>query len=108
MNLLGGPAADIAAAVQENFQQADDPRLVDFDAGIADRADGDGQGDSLQQRKVHVDVEPLGLEAGEAVRDGLKLLAHGIQMVQALLSRSRSGCWSTVRCAGRWRTSRTV
>ena len=32
---------------------------MDFDARIADRADGDGQGDPLEERKVHVDVEGL-------------------------------------------------
>jgi hypothetical protein len=36
--------------------------VVDFDTGIADRPDGDRQGDALQERKVHVDVEPLGLK----------------------------------------------
>jgi hypothetical protein len=30
---------------------------VDLDAGIADRADGDRQGEALQQRKVDVDIE---------------------------------------------------
>ena len=68
MDLLGGPAADVSAAVEENLEQADDARVMDFDAGIADRTDGDGQGDALQKREVDVDVEPLRLETGEAVR----------------------------------------
>ena len=42
VDLLGGPATDGVAAVEENLQEADDPRVVDFDAGIADRADGNG------------------------------------------------------------------
>ena len=58
--------------------------LVDFDSGIADRADGDGQGDALQQREVDVDVEPLRLEAGETAGDGLERLADRIEMVQSL------------------------
>src|SRR6201993_5515040 len=41
VDLLGGPAADLSAAVQEDLEQADDARVVDFDPGIADRADGD-------------------------------------------------------------------
>src|SRR5207253_6568513 len=53
--------------------------------GIADRADGDRQGEALQQREVDVDVEPLRLEAGEAGGDGLEALAHGVEMVQSLL-----------------------
>ena len=62
VDLLGGPAADVSAAVQENLEQADDARVVDFDAGIADRSDGIGQGDTLQEREVDVDVEPLRLK----------------------------------------------
>ena len=58
---------------------------MDFDAGIADRADGDGQGDPLQQGKVHMDVEALRLEAGEAIRDGLEPFAHGIEMIEPFL-----------------------
>ena len=59
MDLLGGPAADMSAAVQQHFQQADDAGFVDFDAGIAHRADGDRQGEALQQGEVHVNVEPI-------------------------------------------------
>ena len=61
---------------------------MDFDAGIADRADGDGQSNPLQERKVDVDVEPLRLATGEAGGDGLEALANGIEMVQSLLKRS--------------------
>src|SRR5467141_2780939 len=84
VDLLGGPAADMTAAVQEDFKQADDARVVDLDPGIADRADGDWQGEALQQRKVDVDIEPLRLEAGKAIGDGLETLADGIEMVQSL------------------------
>ena len=38
VDLLGGRAADMTAAVQEDFKQADDARVVDLDPGIADRA----------------------------------------------------------------------
>src|SRR3954469_17746732 len=84
VDLLGGPAADMTAAMQEDFKQADDARVVDLDPGIADRANGDRQGEALQQRKVDVDVEPLRLETGEAGGDGLEALAIGIEMVQSL------------------------
>src|SRR5467141_1682697 len=59
MDLLGRPATDVRSAVQEDFHQPDDARLVDLDAGIAHRADGDRQSDALQERKVHVNVEPV-------------------------------------------------
>src|SRR4029077_10769366 len=84
VDLLGGPAADVTAAMQEDFKEADDARVVDLDAGIADRADGDRPGEALQQREVDVDVEPLRLEAGKAGSDGLEALADGVEMVQSL------------------------
>ena len=36
VELFGRPAADGTAVVQENFQQPDDPRVMDFDARITD------------------------------------------------------------------------
>ena len=84
VDLLGRPAADVAAAMEQHFEQTDDARVVDLDPGIADRANGDRQGEALQQRKVDVDVEPLRLETGEAGGDGLEALANGIEMVQSL------------------------
>ena len=58
---------------------------MDLDSGIADRTDGDRQSDSLQQGKVHVDVEALRLKAGEAVCDGLKSLPHRVEMIEPFL-----------------------
>src|SRR3954463_536953 len=84
VDLLGGPATDVTAAMQEHFEQADDAGVVDLDAGIAHRADGDRQGEALQEREVDVDVEPLRLEPGKARGDGLEALADGVEMVQAL------------------------
>src|ERR1700726_4646216 len=45
--------------MQEDFEEADDARVVDLDAGIAHRADGDRKSKALQQRKVDMDIEPL-------------------------------------------------
>src|SRR6201981_1636118 len=84
VDVLGRPAADMTAAMQEDFEEADDARVVDLDAGIAHRADGDRKSEALQQRKVDMDIEPLRLEAGKAIGDGLETLADGIEMVQAL------------------------
>ncbi len=61
MNLFGGPAADLRAAMKQNFQQANDPGFMDFDPRVANRTDGERQSDTLQQREVNVDVEPLSL-----------------------------------------------
>jgi hypothetical protein len=84
-DLLGGPAADLTTAVQEDLEEADDAGVVDLDRGIADRTDSDRKGEALQQREVDVDVEPLRLEIGEAHGDGLEALANGLEMVQSLL-----------------------
>ena len=47
---------------------------MDFDAGITNGTNVDGQSDPLQQWKVHMYIQALRLEGGEAVRDGLELL----------------------------------
>jgi hypothetical protein len=60
-------------------------RVSWIDARIADRADGDGQSNPLQERKVDVDVEPLRLVSGETVGDGLERLTDRIEMVQPFL-----------------------
>lgn len=57
---------------------------MDFDAGIAHRADGDGKSDSLEQGKVHVHVEALCLKASKAIGDGLKPFPHRVEMIQPL------------------------
>ena len=77
MVLLGGPAAELQAALEENLQEANDARVVELDAGIAHPAEGDGQSEPLQERKVGMDIEPLRVGAGEAVGDGQELLADG-------------------------------
>jgi len=59
VDVLGGPAADLTTAVQEDLEESDDAGVVDLDAGIADCADSDWKGEALQQREVDVDVEPL-------------------------------------------------
>ena len=60
-------------------------RIMELDAGIADCADGDGEGETLQQREVDMDVEPLRLRRGETVCDDRELLPHGAEVVQAFL-----------------------
>jgi hypothetical protein len=58
---------------------------VDFDAGIADSAGGNGQGNPLEEWKVDRDVEALSLETGEAIRDGFEPFAYGAEMIEAFL-----------------------
>ena len=90
VDLLGGPAADLSTAVQEDLEEAEDAGVVDFDPGIADRAEGDWKAEALEQPKVDVDVEPLRLETGEAASDGLEPLADGIEVEFLLGPSARS------------------
>ena len=109
MNVPGSPGAEAVAAMQQNFEQPDDASLMDLNTGVVDRADGDRQADALQQRKVHVNVQPLGLESGETIRDGQELFAYGFRMLQAFLqAKVAEEILSTVHCAGRCRTFRTA
>jgi hypothetical protein len=94
VNLVGRPSADSTAVVQQNLKQPDDPRVMDLDAGKTDGADGDGQSDPLEERKIHVNVEALGLEAGETVGDGLEPFANGFQVIESFLQ------WEVVKVVG--------
>jgi len=85
MHGVGRPAAHGVAAVQQHFQQAEDPGVVELDSGRANGADGEGQSQSLQQRKIHVPVETLGLETGAAIGDRLESFSHGVEMIQPFL-----------------------
>src|SRR6516162_2966677 len=85
VDVLGGPAAEVGAAMQEDFEETDEAGIVDFDAGITHGTDGDRPGEALEQRKVDVDVEPLGLETGKPGGDGLEALADGVEMIQSFL-----------------------
>src|SRR5712671_2626599 len=84
VDVLGRPAAEMTAPMQEDFEQADDARVVDLDAGIAHRADGDRTSKALQQRKVDMDIEPLRLEAGKAIGVVFFKQETAYEMVQSL------------------------
>src|ERR1700739_4480719 len=72
VDLFGGRAAEMTAAMQEDFEEADNPGVVDLDAGIANRADGNRKGEALQQREVDMDIGPLCLEGRERAGVGLE------------------------------------
>ena len=47
VDLCGRPASDGVAAMEKDFQKANDPGVLDFDSWHADGADGEGQGNPL-------------------------------------------------------------
>ena len=85
VDVFCSPATHRCAAVQQNLHESDHARVVDFDAGELRGPGGDGQSQTLQKRKVDVNVEALGLEAGETVRDLKELPPHRLQVAQAFL-----------------------
>src|SRR5215471_835980 len=85
VDLLGGPAANLSAAMQEDFEEADEARIVDLDPWIANRADGDRESKALEQREVDMNIEPLCLEGSKAASDGLEAVADRVEMIQSLL-----------------------
>ena len=71
VDLLSGPAADLSAPMQEDFEEANEAGIVDLDPWIANRADGDREGKALEQREVDMNIErrrPLAHPAGRQSR----------------------------------------
>ena len=85
MDLFGGPATDFGSGMQEDFQQTNDACFMDLDTGVTNRSNDDGQGEALEQGEIDVDVEPLGLEVGEAVGDLKEPLLDRQQVIETLL-----------------------
>jgi hypothetical protein len=63
VDLPCGSAADVAAAMHETLEQANEAALVDLDAGVTNHTNSDRQGEALEQREVDMHIEPLCLEA---------------------------------------------
>lgn len=76
MELGGAPARKPGSTMQENFHQPDHAGVLDLDARELDRAQLDGEGQALEEREIHVDIEPLRLVSGEAIGDGEEALAY--------------------------------
>jgi len=85
MNLFGGPAANGIATVQQDLQQADDASVMNLDSRISDGTGSEGQGQPLEQGKVHMDIQALRLKTGEAIRDDLESFPHGVEMIESFL-----------------------
>lgn len=85
VDVRGPPPCDGGAAVDKYFHEADHAGILNLDAGDRGGADLNRPRQTLEQRKVHVDIEPLGLVVGEAAGDGQKLLAHGPEVLEPFL-----------------------
>ncbi len=65
----GSPTVELRAAVKQHLHQSHHPGVVNLDAGNFGSAGGDRQSHPLKQREVHMNVEGLCLETGEAIRN---------------------------------------
>src|SRR6201982_3903921 len=59
VDLLGGPAANLSAAMQEGFEEADEAGVGGLCAGVGGRDAGDREGKALEQWEVDMNIEPL-------------------------------------------------
>jgi hypothetical protein len=56
--------------MSQYLHEADHPGVLDFNAGHTSVAGGDGQGELLEKRVIHVNIQSLRFKGGEAVGDG--------------------------------------
>src|SRR3990170_4420661 len=68
--------------MEQDLHQAEHARVVDLDTGNGGAPDGDGFGEALEHREVHVHVEEVRLDAREAIGHGDQFLAERWQILQ--------------------------
>jgi len=71
--------------VEQHFQQAHHPGVLDLDAGDLCAAGWDWQGQALEEREIHMHVGQVGFQAGHAVRHCQKPSAQRVQILQSLV-----------------------
>ena len=82
VDLAGTPSPELGAAVEQDFHKAEHAGVLDLDARDFGVSRGDGQSQALEQGKVDMDIQSLGLEFSEAIRDGSQSLTDGFQVIQ--------------------------
>jgi len=85
MDLARAPSAELGAAVEEDFHEAQHAGVVDLNAGDLGVSGGDGESQALEQREVDVDIQGLGLELSETVGDDSQSMTDGGQIVQGFV-----------------------
>lgn len=81
---MSGPAADRVAAVEEHFEKADKPRVVDFDPRIENRAAGHGQDQPLELGKGQADAAAPRSKAGETASHRLECFPHRTEVIEPI------------------------
>src|SRR6516225_8159493 len=77
VDLAGAPAPELGTTVEQHFHQTEHAGVVDLDAGDFAVSCGNRESQALEQWEVDVDVESLGLEGSETIRNGSQCLPHG-------------------------------
>jgi hypothetical protein len=74
VDLAGTPCPELGAAVEQDFHEAKQAGVLDLDAGDFGVSRGDGQSQTLEQGKLDMDIQSVGLEFSEAIGDGSQSL----------------------------------
>src|ERR1039457_3708603 len=85
MDVGGSPPVELRAAVQQHLHQPHHPGIVNLDTGDFGFAGRHRQSHSLKEREGDVNVQGLGFEAGESIRNGDESLAQAAQVLQPFL-----------------------
>jgi len=70
MEVMSSPRGDAGSGMNEDFHEADDTGVVDFDSWDFSMAGNDGEGQTLEQREIHMDLESVSFKGGETVGNG--------------------------------------
>src|SRR3990172_11656369 len=81
----GPPSVELYATLQQHLHQPHHSSVVNLDTGDFGLAGHDRQSDLLEQRKIDVNIQGLGLEPGEAIRNADELLPQLVQVLQTFV-----------------------
>lgn len=83
VEITGSPSGDTGAGMDEHLHEADQAGMVDFDPCDFGMAGNNREGQTLEQREIHMDLEGLRLKGGETVSDGKEMGTYRCQMLDS-------------------------
>ena len=86
MDLSGAPSPELGTAVKQDFHEAEHAGVLDLNAGDFGVSRRDGKSQTLEEGKVDVDIQGLGLELSKMVGDGGVGLTGNFQVVRGFFS----------------------
>ena len=85
MQIPGSPGGKAGSGMQEELHQTEDSGVMDFNSRDPSLATDNGQSQTLEERKIDMDLEALSLKGAKAIDDGPEFGAHRSPMLDALL-----------------------